>query len=277
MVLEKYINRFYQVDAFTSEPFKGNPAGIMICKSSTSTDFMQKMAAEINLPETAFIYEIDHALHVRFFTPETEIPLCGHATLAAAHVLFEKGIMSQNSPLKLSSQRHLLEAEKTEDGKIRLKLPLYTFEKSDRLKEFNNVSGIRCDELYKTEHGWYMAILNTEEEIMRLNPHLQHMKHSDFGQVIVSAPARKDQSVDYFVRCFVPGFGIDEDPVTGSAQCALAPYWSRKKRKNNFEVYQSSRRGGKLTVAVHSDYLFLSGNAVTLFEGNVLFDHLNEI
>lgn len=270
MKLQSLINRFYQIDAFTSKPFKGNPAGVVIMKDLNDTDFMQKMAAEINLSETAFLCEVKDEFHIRFFTPYSEIALCGHATLAAAHVLYQNNVASLGETIIFKSSRHQLIIQSNKDG-IHMQFPIYDITPVPAIKEFVEITGLSTpQELYKSEHGWYMAYYDDPIDVVKAHPHLHHMKHTDFGHLIVTAPGNKKEGNDYILRCFVPALGIDEDPVTGSAQCVLAPYWQQKLDKTTMTALQVSARSGIMHInVIAEDKIEISGHAVTVLEGAV--------
>lgn len=232
------------------------------------TDFMQKMASEMNLSETAFLAQENEELHIRFFTPYSEIPLCGHATLASAHVLYENKVKETGESIVFKSVRHQLVISSDNKG-IHMQFPVYQIRPIDAEKEFCDVTGLTPPkQLYKTEHGWFMAHYADAVDVKKAHPHLQHMKHTDFGHLIITAQADKKEECDYILRCFVPALGIDEDPVTGSAQCVLAPFWGERLRKSDLVAYQVSARGGTMHVKnIGDSKIEISGKAVTVFEG----------
>ncbi|MFT3739304.1 MAG: PhzF family phenazine biosynthesis protein [Breznakibacter sp.] len=270
MKLLQLLKRVYQVDAFTTLPFKGNPAGVVVLDDLSDVGFMQKMAAEMNLSETAFLSDNNGEFHIRFFTPYSEIPLCGHATLASAHVLYENKIAGADEPIVFKSTKHQLAIHYGKNG-IHMQFPTYKTQSVDTKKEFCDITGLNePTHLYKTEHGWFMAHYADVVDVKRAHPHLQHMKHSDFGHLIITAKGSKNEDCDYILRCFVPALGIDEDPVTGSAQCVLAPYWAGHLHKTDMVAYQASSRGGLMHVKIIDDgRIEISGKAVTIFEGNL--------
>jgi PhzF family phenazine biosynthesis protein len=271
MNLKPLVNQIFQVDAFTNEPFKGNPAGVIFLENLNDVPFMQKMATEMNLSETAFICQIKDQLHVRFFTPYSEIALCGHATMATAHILYTHMHFSMSETIALKSLRNDLLINSDQFG-IKMVFPTYNLQEVNVENEFHDNTGLPMPaSLFKTEHGWYMAVYNDTLDVIKAHPHIQRMRHSDFGHLIITAPGEKSEGCDYVLRCFVPALGIDEDPVTGSAQCALVPYWKEKLKKTELTAYQASKRGGHIQLKWLSETkIEIIGNAVTIFEGKLL-------
>jgi PhzF family phenazine biosynthesis protein len=270
MNIQTLLNRFYQVDAFTKEAFKGNPAGVVVLSDLTDTAYLQHLAAEINLSETAFISQQNEELHIRFFTPYSEIALCGHATLAAAFVLYQNKMALIGEPIIFKTSRHTLVIQSDANG-VHMQFPTYNLTPVNAIDAFCDITGLMAPkELYKAEHGWYMAYYASMVDVIKCHPHIAHMKHTDFGLLIITAPGNKKEGYDYVQRCFVPALGIDEDPVTGSAQCVLAPFWSEKLRKTEMTALQLSKRTGLMKVRILSDdKIEISGHAVTIFEGTL--------
>jgi PhzF family phenazine biosynthesis protein len=257
----------YQVDAFTSEPFKGNPAGVCILGKEMPEEWMQNVAAEMNLSETAFIVPANNEFQIRFFTPENEMPLCGHATLSSAHIMFETGAVGRDETILFNSKAGKLNV-KFSDSWIIMDFPAYPLEPVPIPDEIGKIIGTRPVELYRTGHGWSFALLRNEDEVRNLNPDFRLMKNSEFGDLIVTAPS-DDKSFDFCVRCFAPAVGIDEDPVTGSAHCSLVPFWNKKTGKKEFASHQISKRGGILKVALKDNRVEISGQAKTIFKAEL--------
>jgi PhzF family phenazine biosynthesis protein len=257
----------YQVDAFTTEPFKGNPAGVCILQKKASVDWMQNIAMEMNLSETAFVYPGKECHEIRFYTPEAEIELCGHATLSASHILYETGIVKSNEEIRFSSKAGELMIRKQGDW-ITMNFPLYKLEKMAITSEFERVTGTQAQELYRAGYGWTLALLKSEKEVRNMTPHFSLMKNSEFGDLIVTAKS-EESGFDFCVRCFAPALGIDEDPVTGSAHCALVPFWHMKTGKNDFISHQVSRRTGVLKVSLKGDRVEISGQAKTILKAEL--------
>jgi PhzF family phenazine biosynthesis protein len=258
----------YQVDAFTTKPFKGNPAGVCLLDHEPDPVWMQNMAMEMNLSETAFVFPAKNCYIIRFFTPEAEMNLCGHATLSASHILYETGLVKPGDKIIFSSKAGELVIMKY-DGWITMNFPSYPLEKMEITTEFERVTGAVPQELYKAGFGWTLALMKNEKEVREMKPHFSLMKNSLFGDLIVTSGSA-DPEFDFCVRCFAPAVGIDEDPVTGSAHCALAPFWSEKTGKNNFSSHQVSKREGILKVSLKGDRVEISGQAITVFRAELL-------
>jgi PhzF family phenazine biosynthesis protein len=257
----------YQVDAFTSEAFKGNPAGVCIMDKEPDANWMQNVAMEMNLSETAFVFPGAGCRNIRFFSAEAEVPLCGHATLSASHILYETGIIPGNETFKLSSKAGELVIKKHGDW-ITMNFPVYKLDKTAIDPEFEKVTGIIPVELYKAGVSWTLALLKNESEVKGLKPDFSKMKNSAYGDLIVTALS-DDPAFDFCVRCFAPALGINEDPVTGSANCALAPFWSVKTGKTEFNSHQVSKREGILKVSLKGERVEISGQAKTILKGEL--------
>lgn len=262
-----HIKTIFQVDAFTTEPFKGNPAGVCILDTEPSSGWMQNVAMEMNLSETAFVFSAGDQLKIRFFSPSAEIDLCGHATLSASHILYESGRFGNNEGISLHSKAGELRIRK--DGAwITMNFPAYPVNKIAVPSEFESVTGIRPSEFYRSAYGWTLALLNSEAEVRMLAPDFSRMKNSEFGDLIVTAVS-EDPAYDFCLRCFAPALGIDEDPVTGSAHCALVPFWHSKTGKKEFVSHQISKRSGILKVSLKGDRVEISGQAVTILRAEM--------
>jgi len=257
----------YQVDAFTSEPFKGNPAGVCILDYEPSVEWMQNIAMEMNLSETAFVFPGGEYRTIRFYTPEAEIHLCGHGTLSASHILYETGAAKSEEEIRFLSKAGELLIRKDGDW-ITMNFPSYPLEKMKIPPEFEKLTAAHAVEIYRSGHGWTLALLKDENEVRNMNPDFPGMKHSEFGDLIVTAPS-SDAGFDFCVRCFAPALGIDEDPVTGSAHCALVPFWHGKTGKTEFTSHQVSKREGILRVSLKGERVEISGQAVTVFKAEM--------
>jgi PhzF family phenazine biosynthesis protein len=260
-------NIIYQVDAFTTEPFKGNPAAVCILEHEPDPAWMQKIAMEMNLSETAFVFPGIGCRIIRFFTPETEMNLCGHATLSASHILYETGIVNSNEEILFSSKAGELTINK-QAAWIVMNFPVYPLEKMEITNEFERVTGDVPKELYKAGFGWTLALMENEKKVREMKPRFSLMKNSIFGDLIVTAIS-EDPGFDFCVRCFAPAVGIDEDPVTGSAHCALVPFWSEKTGKKDFNSHQVSKREGILKVSLKGDRVEIAGQAKTVFRAEL--------
>lgn len=257
----------FQVDSFTSEPFKGNPAGVMVVDNDTPTEWMQAIAAEMNLSETAFIIPQNEYFAIRFFTPTNEVPLCGHATLASAHILYEKQWVKPNDTIWFKAQGGDLMISKVEDY-VAMNFPAYPFTKIQPFEDFKTIVGFEPIEMYTSIYGWVIALAQIEQEIALAAPNFELMKTSNLGHVMITAQSDRE-AFDFVVRCFAPSMGINEDPVTGSAHCALTPLWAAKLNKNEMNSLQLSKRTGNLTVKLINDRVEIKGKAITIFEAKL--------
>jgi len=257
----------YQVDAFTNEPFKGNPAGVMIVDESVADEWMQNMAAEMNLSETAFIIPAGNDFQIRYFTPTNEVPLCGHATLASAHIIYETGLKNENEIVNFVAKGAYLNITKEEDYII-MNFPKYPLTRIAVHQDFKSIIGFDPVELYLTNYNWIVAVAGSESEIVQASPAFDRMIAGGLGHLMITAES-KLSGIDFVVRCFAPLLGINEDPVTGSAQCALTPLWSEKLGKTEMVSVQVSKRGGQLKVKLEGDWVEIRGKAVTVFEAEL--------
>jgi PhzF family phenazine biosynthesis protein len=263
----KTTNIIYHVDAFTDKVFKGNPAGVCILEREPDATWMQNIAMEMNLSETAFVFPGENCRIIRFFTPEAEMKLCGHATLSTSHILYETGMVKTNEEIRFSSKAGDLVIMKHGDW-ITMNFPAYKLEKMAITPEFERVTGSIPEELYKAGFGWTLALMKSEKEVMNIKPHFSMMKNSLFGDLIVTSES-EDPQFDFCVRCFAPAVGIDEDPVTGSAHCALGPFWAEKTGKKDFNSHQVSKREGILKVSLKGNRVEISGQAKTIFKAEM--------
>lgn len=258
--------KIWIVDAFTDEPYKGNPAGVMLVEEFFEDARCQAIAAELNLSETAFIKPLkENHFHIRWFTPTVEIKLCGHATLAPAHILYEEKIVKKNEPILFDSLSGRLQVTYENDG-LQLNFPLQktgpTLDKND----FEKTLGL-TDKIINVVKAYDDVIveLDAEESVQNFLPNFAALILIEARGIILSA---KGKEFDFVSRFFAPRVGINEDPVTGSAHCKLAHYWSEKLGKQKMVAYQASERGGKIYIKVVQDRVFLKGKAVTMMAGN---------
>jgi PhzF family phenazine biosynthesis protein len=254
----------FVVDAFTAEPFRGNPAAIVLGDGSES--WMQQLAAEMKHSETAFIRErSDGEYDLRWFTPEVEVDLCGHATLASAHVLWETAHIVR--PV-FHTRSGPLPAEHNDDGTITLDFPIETPVPAEPVPELFDVLGIQPMEFLRIEGDWYLCVVDDATIVRKLDPDFTRMRALERVRgVYVSAAG--DDGYDIVSRCFGPGVGIDEDAVTGSMHCVLLAYWETRLGKSELRAFQASPRGGEMTVARAGDRARLTGRAVTVLRGDV--------
>jgi PhzF family phenazine biosynthesis protein len=267
--------QLYLVDAFTSLPFTGNPAGVCLTDSDDAV-WMQAVASEINVSETAFVdlttLETSGEVGLRWFTPTVEVSLCGHATLASAHVLFASG--ATTSPVAFSTASGVLRAESTPSGAIQLDFPLDepqpALPNGLLADEFSDALGVSVVAVARCHYD-VMVEVPTVDDVRHLEPDLSVLRAASGRGVIVTAQA--DDSVpgaDFVSRFFAPAVGIDEDPVTGSAHCALAPYWAGRLGRTSLVGAQLSARSGEVGVEVAGDRVLLRGDAVTVTQGELL-------
>ncbi|HEY8500945.1 MAG TPA: PhzF family phenazine biosynthesis protein [Clostridia bacterium] len=257
--------KIYQVDAFTDKPFKGNPAAVCILDSEPQVKWMLDVANEMNLAETAFLVPKNNGYSLRWFTPESEIDLCGHATLASAHILWEKGYLEKEEEAVFSTKSGLLTA-KYNYGWIELNFPATPEEKADVPPELTEALAVNL--VYTGKNIFdYIIEVESEDEVKNIKPDFTKLMKVQMRGVIVTA---QSSEYDFVSRFFAPEIGIFEDPVTGSSHCCLGPYWKKKLGKDRFIAYQASKRGGVLKVQVSRERVLISGKAVTVMEGVLL-------
>ena len=253
----------FQADAFASSLFKGNPAAVVPLTEWLPDLTMQQIAAENNLSETAFfIPEGDH-FHIRWFTPKSEVNLCGHATLATAHVLFNE-LNYQEEVISFNSRSGILTVRKTGD-KLQLNFPADFVQPVDFIPVFAEAFGSHPLATFKGRTD-YMLLFESEETIRSMNPDYNLLKQTYARGIMVTA---KGTTVDFVSRFFAPGVGIDEDPVTGSAHTSLVPFWSKKLGKNELTALQLSERGGQVWCTLVEDRVLIAGKAVTYLRGEI--------
>ena len=262
--------KFWTVDAFSHEIFHGNPAGVCVIEQFPEEDLMQKIATEINLSETAFVVPKQHGHYdIRWFTPTTEVNLCGHATLASAHILWnDHAIAKEFEKIYFDSHSGILVAQKNQNS-ITLDFPAYEAElmsMPDGLAEALGISPIAVSKA----HDDYIVELHSTKAVRKLDPDIAKLKEINCRGIIVTASGDIADEYDFVSRFFAPRVGVDEDPVTGSAHCKLAPYWSARLNKNEFLAYQASKRGGVLKIRYEHERTYLTGEAVTAFAGKFL-------
>jgi PhzF family phenazine biosynthesis protein len=256
----------YQVDAFTERPFKGNPAAVCILVKEMDETGMQNVASEMNLSETAFLHRQEDGFSLRWFTPAVEVELCGHATLASAHILWETGLLKEKEQARFHTLSGLLTAVKKGE-EIKLNFPARPDEPVSAPQGLIEALNIVPKYVGKTRHD-YLLELDSEEAVRNLSPDFAMLKGLSTRGIIVTSVATTG-GFDFVSRFFAPGAGIDEDPVTGAAHCCLGPYWSTRLGKNELLAYQASARGGIVRVRVEGDRVILGGRAVTILRGEL--------
>ena len=255
--------KIFQIDAFTNERFKGNPAAVCPLEKWLPDETLQAIAAENNLSETAFFIPGEDGYDLRWFTPTTEVDLCGHATLATAHVLFEE-LGHEGIGILFNTKSGILTVTKIDPG-MRMDFPVDVPKEIGGNVLINQGLGLTPQKVLKGKSD-YLAILNSQEEVENINPDFTKIAQLKSRGLIVSAPGK---NVDFVSRCFFPQSGVDEDPVTGSAHTTLTPYWSEVLKKDTLSARQLSQRGGKLVCALENNRVLLYGQAVTYLRGEI--------
>jgi PhzF family phenazine biosynthesis protein len=257
----------FQVDAFTDKPFAGNPAAVCLLAEPGDARWMQKVAQEMNLPETAFLHREGDAFSLRWFTPTTEVDLCGHATLASAHVLWEAGYLKPNEPARFTTRSGLLTATRKADW-IEMDFPAEPAEEVLPPPALEKALGVTAEYLGKNRFD-YLVLVGAEEIVREMNPDFGLLGQIPARGFIVTSRAASS-AYDFVSRFFAPRAGINEDPVTGSAHCCLGPFWSPRLGKHELVAYQASARGGLVGVRVGGARVHLGGQAVTVLRGELL-------
>jgi len=252
----------FQVDAFTSELFCGNPAAVCPLENWINDNTLQSIASENNLSETAFFVNENDGYRIRWFTPTCEVDLCGHATLASAYIIFEE-IDRTVTKIKFYSNSGELNVTRNSDL-ISLDFPSLPPKMSQNPENIYSAFNIKTNEVLEAED--YLLIYESQEQIESILPDLNVLRDIDLRGVIVSS---KGNDCDFVSRFFAPKYGIDEDPVTGSAHCTLIPYWSEKLGKKKLHAKQLSKRGGELFCEMKDNRVIISGKAVKYLSGEI--------
>lgn len=258
----------YTIDAFTEKQFAGNPAAVCPLLKWLSDDILQSIAAENNLSETAFFVRNSDIYELRWFTPTVEVDLCGHATLASAHVIFTH-LDYTGQILTFKTNSGNLYVKKKNDVYL-LDFPPYKITPIKSPQIIEQCLGTAPAETFKGP-WFHLAVFENEETIKKLNPDFNLMEKNGIDVIVTS---KGSGEIDFVSRCFVPNEGIPEDPVTGSAHCALVPYWSDKLGKTNFHARQVSKRGGELYCEYQGDRVIIGGKAVTYSIGHIILDKI---
>ena len=255
------------VDAFTDKPFSGNPAAVCILEHEPEKHWMQHVAREMNLSETAFLMLRGDAWALRWFTPAVEVDLCGHATLASAHVLWERGVLPTAATASFRTRSGLLTARTSGDW-IWLDFPALPCEWTDAPPALRDALGTGTKAVARSRHD-LLVELDSEAAVRDLQPDLELLSRLPARGLIVTAVATTP-GFDFVSRFFAPQVGVNEDPVTGSAHCALAPYWGERLGKDAMLAYQASARGGVVKVELRGERVGLGGQAVTVLRADLL-------
>jgi PhzF family phenazine biosynthesis protein len=256
--------RLYQVDAFTDKVFGGNPAAVCLLEEGLEDDLMQHIAAENNLSETAFVVKGKGEYEIRWFTPNSEVDLCGHATLASAHVLFHHYHLSGSRIIFQSVASGQLDVLK-EGSLLTLDFPADTINQVEVPQKLYDAIGMPAVESYRGRSD-YLLIYEEQKDVEGIFPDFTRLMDIDLRGIIVSAPGN---DTDFVSRFFAPGLGINEDPVTGSAHTTLVPFWSDRLGKGVLTARQLSQRKGDLRCKALGDRVHISGRAVTYLVGEI--------
>ena len=259
--------RLFQVDAFTGDVFAGNPAAVCLLGGPAEPRWMQSVAGEMNLSETAFVEPRPAGYALRWFTPVAEIALCGHATLASAHVLYQAGLAEPEQHVRFDSASGPLTARR-EDDLIVLDFPARPAAPAPPPPGLLAALGVASPVWTGQAKEDLMVVLGREEEVTGVRPDTAALAALNTRGVIVTAPASRP-GVDFVSRFFAPAVGIPEDPVTGAAHCTLAPFWAQRLGRPSLTGYQASARGGMVRVRAEGERVLLGGHAVTVFSGHL--------
>jgi PhzF family phenazine biosynthesis protein len=257
----------YQVDAFTDKPFSGNPAAVCIMDELQDERWMQDVAREMNLSETAFLHKQAEGYNLRWFTPVVEVELCGHATLASAHILWEIGLLKSDQHAIFHTLSGLLSAHQKGEW-IEMNFPATLEEQADAPAGLIEALGTSVKYVGKNQFD-YLVEVDSEDVVRNIKPDFGLLQAVAARGVIVTSLADSDE-YDFVSRFFAPNAGINEDPVTGSAHCCLSPFWSERLGKDKLVGYQASTRGGVVKVRYAGDRVFLGGQAITVLRGELV-------
>lgn len=253
-----------QIDAFTDRPFAGNPAAVCLLDDERDAEWMQAVAAEMNLSETAFVRPLDNGFELRWFTPTVEVELCGHATLASAHALWTENVVKPDSEIQFHTRSGELTCARRGIF-IELDFPATPVTPAEPSGDLCEALGIGPSWQGKSRYDG-LVLLQSEEALRALRPDFQKLRMLPSRGIIATSTSNNPR-FDFVSRFFAPNAGVDEDPVTGSAHCALGPFWSERLGKAEMTAYQASARGGVVHVRVAGDRVFLDGQAVTVLKG----------
>ena len=257
----------FQVDAFSDKPFAGNPAAVCLLPEAADEDWMQHLANEMNLSETAFLVEQEEGFNLRWFTPAIEVELCGHATLASAHILWEQGFLPADRQARFHTRSGLLSAVRN-DSWIELDFPAEPEKQADYPEGLLRALGVPARYVGKNRFD-FLIELESAETVRKIVPDFTLLGSISSRGFIVTSRSDSVQ-YDFISRFFAPAAGVNEDPVTGSAHCCLGPYWAQKLGRQELTGYQASARGGVVRVRIGDDRVYLGGQAITVMRGILL-------
>jgi PhzF family phenazine biosynthesis protein len=260
--------RVVQVDAFTDRPFAGNPAAVCVLREAASEQWMRDVAREMNLSETAFLVPEDGGFRLRWFTPAVEVDLCGHATVASAHVLWQDGHLPAGAQARFYTRSGLLLADRRGDW-IELDFPAKLAAPADAPPGLLPALGVTAQAVMRNQFD-YLVEVDSEATVRGMAPDFTALRKIEARGIIVTARPSM-AGFDFVSRFFAPAAGVDEDPVTGSAHCALGPYWGERLGKTAMIAFQASARGGIVRVRLNGDRVILGGQAVTVMAGELVF------
>lgn len=255
-----------QVDAFAGRPFAGNPAAVCVMDGPRDEQWMRDVAMEMNLSETAFLHPEGDGYHLRWFTPAVEVALCGHATLASAHVLWETGALAADAEARFDTLSGLLTCRRDGDW-IWMDFPAKPEEAAEAPEGLAQALGAEPVYVGRSQFDVLVEVAS-EDVVVGLAPDITALARVQARGVIVTARASRE-GADFVSRFFAPRAGVNEDPVTGSAHCVLAPYWAAKLGRTELTGYQASRRGGHVRVRAAGDRVHLGGRAITVMRGEL--------
>ena len=258
----------YQVDAFTIKPFTGNPAAVCLLEQPRDARWMQAVATEMNLSETAFLVSEKDGYNLRWFTPTTEIDLCGHGTLASAHILYEFGFYEEDEKIEFYTLSGTLTASHSR-GFIELDMPAMAVQALATPEGLVEALGLEPLHTFISGDDFILAELENETTIREMAPNTKLLKNLPYDNICVTAKANPGK-YDFVSRFFSPRQGIDEDPVTGMAHCALGPWWAEALGKKEFLAFQASPRTGEVHVRLGDQRVFVGGKAITVLRGDLL-------
>ena len=258
---------YFLVDAFTDCPFAGNPAAVCLLPRWRDDAWLQSVAKEMNLSETAYLVRNADVFDLRWFTPAIEVDLCGHATLASAHVLWQQGLVSSDAEIRFSTRSGILKGVR-HAGQIELDFPLTPEKPAEAPAGLIQALGVQAKYVGRNQFD-YLVEVESETVLRRLAPDFSILATVSCRGIIVTARS-DDARFDFVSRFFAPAAGVAEDPVTGSAHCCLADFWGKRLGKTSFVAYQASARGGIVHVRMHGDRVFLGGQAVVVAKGELM-------
>ncbi|MDD2522040.1 MAG: PhzF family phenazine biosynthesis protein [Anaerolineaceae bacterium] len=259
---------FYQVDSFAVKPFKGNPAAVIMLEDTREDSWLQAVAQEINLSETAFLRPKGHDYELRWFTPTTEVDLCGHATIASAHILYEFGFYDLDELINFHTRSGVLTSKFTR-GTIEINMPRFKVTPIATPALVKEIVGFDPVAIVESDNGVLIAELANVDQVRDFLPNFKAISQLEQNDFAITASG-EGTKYDFVSRFFSPKSGIPEDPVTGMAHCILGTYWQEKIGKSQFYAYQASDRGGEIWVKLADNRVFIGGKAVTVLKGEML-------